>query len=79
MTMTAAQHFEKAEELLEKATTYNNDDNVPGWAARAQAHLDAARLLFDIEASRLAPGTSTGTAAYRSGLDTVAEKRRANN
>jgi hypothetical protein len=77
--MTAAQHFEKAEELLQKATDYNNDPQVVGWAARAQAHLDAARLLFDVEASRVTTGASTGTAAYRSGLDTVAEKRRANN
>lgn len=79
MTMTAAQHFEKAEQLLEKAETYSDDDKCAAWAARAQAHLDAARLLFDVEKSRLAPNASVGTASWRSGLDTVAEKRRANN
>jgi hypothetical protein len=80
MAMTAAEHFQEAEQLLTKAAAHPTDHQGGlAWAARAQAHLDAARLLFDVEASRVTPASSTGTAAYRSGLDTVAEKRRANN
>lgn len=79
MGMTAAQHFEKAEELLEKASTYNNaDDKCAAWAARAQAHLEAARLLHDVTASMADPSSPPGTAAYRVGLDKVAEQRRVN-
>ena len=49
MTMTAAEHFEKAEYLLEKADEEWGNDKALTLATRAQAHLDAARLLFEVE------------------------------
>ncbi|MFD8384343.1 hypothetical protein ACFV2X_38475 [Streptomyces sp. NPDC059679] len=76
MAMTAAEHFEKAEALLEKADNYCNDDRVPIWLTRAHAHLAAARLLLDAEISMVDPGSPPGTAAWRSGMDQIAEKRR---
>ena len=76
MAMTAAEHFEKAEELLEKAAQYNNDDKVLTWATRAHAHLAAARLLLDTEISMADSGSTPGTAAWRAGMDQIAEKRR---
>jgi hypothetical protein len=75
MAMTAAEHFEKAEELLEEAEGLKIEYKA-AWAARAQAHLDAARLLLDIEVSMEGHGCTPGTAAYRAGLDAIAEKRR---
>lgn len=76
MAMTAAQHFEKAEELLTDAARLGGDLEMgQAYAARAQAHLNAARLLLDLETSR---NNTPGTAAYRSGLDKIAEQRRVN-
>ncbi|WP_416519982.1 hypothetical protein [Streptomyces achromogenes] len=76
MPMTATEHFEKAEELLAKADEYYTDQKGLIWATRAQAHLDAARLLLDIETALTTQGGSTGTPAWRTGLTGIAEKRR---
>lgn len=78
MAMTAAQHFEKAEELLARADqSSGNLDLSQALGIRAQAHLDAARLLFDVQKDSVDPGSSPGTAAWRAGLDEVADKRSA--
>ncbi|MFJ8657473.1 hypothetical protein ACIRNU_34685 [Streptomyces rochei] len=72
MTMTAAEHFEKAEYLLDKADEYWADEKALGLATRAQAHLDAARLLLDIEQSN-----TVSDPARVTGLGRVAQERRA--
>jgi hypothetical protein len=78
MTMTAAEHFEKAEELLAMAETNARTPDISlAQATRAGAHLETARFLFDIETAMEGHGCPPGTAAYRTGLDVIAEKRRA--
>lgn len=75
MAMTAAEHFEKAEYLLEKADEYWGDDASLRLAARAQAHLEAARLLLDTEQIM----RSDLRAPRRTGMEQIAEKRRVSN
>jgi hypothetical protein len=75
MTMTAAEHFEKAEQLLEDTVNYPSDEGVTVWTARARAHLDAARLLLHTEELM----TSDLRAPRRTGMEQIAEKRRASN
>jgi hypothetical protein len=71
--MTAAEHFEKAAELLAVIDSLDPGVNAArraGDAAVAQAHLTAARLLMDAEALRHAPA-----ALGRSGMDDVIDAR----
>jgi hypothetical protein len=75
MTMTAAEHFEKAEQLLEDADRYSGDERRGEWVTRAQAHFAAARLLLDIEITL--NGSGPMAPARRSGLEEIARKRRA--
>ncbi|GAA3956862.1 hypothetical protein GCM10022384_07480 [Streptomyces marokkonensis] len=72
MAMTAAEHFEKAEELLEESVRYWDDEKGLRWGILAQAHLDAARLLFDIEQSN-----TVSDPARLTGLGRIAQERRA--
>lgn len=45
--LTAAEHFAEAERLLAKADKCYADEDVAGWAARAQAHIAAAEFLVN--------------------------------
>ena len=73
--MTAAEHFEKAEALLQEADHHHDDKGLTR-ATRAQAHLAAARLLLDAEISMADPDGPPGTAAWHAGMDQIVEKRR---
>ncbi|MEU8469568.1 hypothetical protein AB0F30_16870 [Streptomyces sp. NPDC029006] len=79
MAMTAAEHFEKAEELLDKTANHGNAVKGLLWAIRAQAHLNAARLLHDIETGMTTHGGGPGSPARRTGLTDIAENRRTSN
>lgn len=70
MAMTAAEHFEKAEYLLDKAEEYWCDEKALCFATRAQAHLNAARLLLDIEQN------TVSDPARNTGLGRIARERR---
>ncbi|MEW2187786.1 hypothetical protein AB0900_31345 [Streptomyces cellulosae] len=70
MAMTAAEHFEKAEELLETADEYWDSEKGLRWGTLAQAHLDAARLLLDIEQN------TVSDPARNTGLGRIAQERR---
>jgi hypothetical protein len=70
--MTAADHFRKAEFLLQAAANYPDQD--ARYTARAQAHIAAANFLLEIE--RLAYTRLNGPAILRAaGLTELQDER----
>ena len=73
--LTAAEHFAKAEELLAYAEEfYNAHQAVPGWAARAQAHIAAAEFLLKLQELKHTT-THGGRVLVQSGLHDLQEQR----
>ena len=69
--MTAADHFLAGEKLLAKSEDLSiTPEGITAYAARAQAHFAAARLLLDADALRHARD-----AIGRTGMDDVIEER----